>query len=302
MLAASQHGVVSRAQLHELGLSDSLIKERTRRTLWPLAKDIYAVGHPGLSRRGVGQAALLWAGAEAGLSCDTSARVWEMVARSTDGPVHVSTPNRQAPRLKPPAGVQLHRPTNLRPADIVVHRGVRVTTPERTLIDLLPSSSVAEITRMLEQTVTALGRSPDDLHAWGHALSRAPGRPKLLRALDEIAGPAVIRSEFESRFRTLCQEAGLPPAHTNYRLGRWELDAAWLDQRVAVELDSWRWHGGRWQFHRDRRKGLDISRAGFELIRLSWPQLKYDQTDVIEALRYALARGEGRAHSLGLAI
>jgi very-short-patch-repair endonuclease len=119
----------------------------------------------------------------------------------------------------------------------------------------------------------------------------------LLRALDEVAGPAVIRSEFESRFRSLCQEAGLPQAQTNYRLGRWELDAVFLEHGVAVELDSWRWHGGRWQFHRDRRKGLDISRAGLELIRLSWPQLKYDRAEVVEAIQYALARGADRTRA-----
>jgi very-short-patch-repair endonuclease len=61
-----------------------------------------------------------------------------------------------------------------------------------------------------------------------------------------------------------------------------------------VELDSWRWHGGRWQFHQDRRKGLAISRAGFELIRISWPQLKHDPAMVVEALGYALARGKER--------
>lgn len=262
-----------------------------------MAHGVYAVGHPGLGRRGRGAAALLHAGEGAGLSHWSSARVWGMVGRSLEGEIHVSVPDRR--QLVPVSGVIIHRPRTLRPADIVEHRGIRLTTPERTIIDLLPSTSAARIAGMLEQMVTQLGRSPDDLHAWGHALRRVRGKSKLLRALDDVAGPAVIRSEFETLFREVCREGGLPSPLTNHHIGRHETDAVWIKERVAVELDSWRYHGGRWQFHQDRRKGLAISRAGFELIRLSWPQLKYDRAEVVEALHYALARGASRGLANG---
>lgn len=291
-IARDQHGAVTRAQLLGLGYSDTMVTRRLKRSLWPVAPGVYAVGHPRLSRRGRGTAALLYAGAGSALSWWTAARVWEMVAQSTDGPFHVSVPDRRT--LSKVPGLMVHRPANLAPDDLATHRGVRVTTPERVLLDVLPTTPVVELSRMLEQTVVKVGRSPDDLHAWGTGLTNVAGHAKLLRALDEIAGPAVIRSELESRFRSLCQEAGLPLPHTNYRLGRWEVDAVWVDHGVAIELDSWRWHGGKWQFHQDRRKGLAISRAGYELIRLTWPQLKHDSREVVDALRFALARGAAR--------
>ena len=296
-LAARQHGAVSRSQLKALGFSESLIERRVSLgRLFRCGPSVYAVGHPGLSRRGRGVAALLHAGPGAALSHETAARVWQLVGRDSSGPIHVSVPSRST--LVAPPGVVIHRPRSLAPTDVVFHRDLWLTTPERALRDLLPGRSVAQVTRMLEQMVTVLNRSPDTLHEWGHGLRNAPGRATLLRALDEVAGPAVIRSEFETRFRSLCQEAGLPSATTNHRIGRWELDAVWLEHGVAVELDSYRWHGGRWQFHRDRRKGLAISRAGFELIRLSWPQLKYDRAEVVEAIRYALQRGQSRSPHL----
>ena len=292
-LAGTQRGVCSRKQLVELGLSEDQIRHRLARgSLHRVGPSVYAVGHPGISRSGRGMAALLHTGPTAALSHETGARICEMVSPSTDGPIHVSVPGR--PQLVAPAGVVIHRPRVLAPADIEVRRGLRVTTPERIVIDLLPRHSVSEITRMLEQMVTVLDRSPDALHSWGTALPATPGKRKLLRALDEIAGPAVIRSEFERLFRSLCQDAGIPQALTNYRIGKWEVDAVFPDQHVAIELDSYRWHGGRWQFHRDRRKGLAISRAGFELIRLSWPQLKHERAEVAEAIQYALARGVHR--------
>ncbi len=292
-LATAQRGVVSRDQLIALGFTDGMIRGRCDQAwLHRLAAGTYAVGHVGLSRRAQGIAALLHTGPDSGLSFWTAARIWEMTRAGRPGEIHVSVRGRRSPVV--PGGVKLHRPRRLDPAEIVVHRGLRVTTPERTLTDLLPELSIVETTRMLEQMITHLGRSPDALHAWGAALHGAPGRATLSRALDEVAGPAILRSEFEDRFRSLCQEAGLPAAQTNYSIDGWETDAVWLKERVAIELDSYRWHGGRWQFHRDRRKGLAISKAGFELIRLSWPQIKYEPSEVAEAVGFALARGSGR--------
>lgn len=294
-LAATQFGVVSRTQLLDVGFTEDVIDDRLEQAgLHLVTPSVYAVGHPGISRRGRAKAVLLQIGPRAGLSHESAARLWEMKGRSNDGDVHVSVSGRTRSHYVVPEGVNLHRPRNLQSEQLVVHKGLRVTTPERTVLDHLAASSVVDLTRMLEQMVTRLGRSPDDLHTWAHALTKRKGRAKLIEALDWVAGPAVIRSEFEALFRSVCQEAGLPIARTNVRIAGWETDAAWLDERVAVELDSWRFHGGHWQFHQDRRKGLAISKAGFELIRLSWWQLKREPDEVVEALRYALARGRAR--------
>lgn len=293
-LAFRQRGVVTRAQLVEIGFSLRAIDARVQRgLLHVVAPGIYAVGHARIGRAGQAAAALLQVGPGAALSHQSAARLWGLVGRSNDGPVHVSVTTRRD--FDVPRGVVLHRPRTLRSSDLVLERGMRTTTPERTIVDLMATSTVVELTRMLERMVTQLGRDPDQLHVWARGLPARAGRARLFEALDWVAGPAVIRSEFESLFRSLCQEAGLTAPVTNHRIERWETDAVWLRERVAVELDSWAFHGGRWQFHQDRRKGLAISKAGFELIRLTWWQLKHEQAEVVEALSYALARGRGRA-------
>lgn len=292
-LASQQHGVVARWQAMHLGYSRGWIDSAvTRQLLHPIADGVYALGHTGLSRRGVAIGALLWAGAGSALSHESAARTWRLVAESTDGPIHVSLGRRRG--LASTDAIVVHRPRSLAASDLEWHRGLIVTNPERTIRDLLPSASVGEITRMLEQAVTLLGRAPDDLHRWGAGLTQVRGRDKLLRALDNVVGPAVLRSELERRFRTLCQEAGLPLPETNTRFGRWELDALWRDLAIAVELDSWRWHGGRWQFHRDRRKGLALNRAGVELVRLTWAQVKHEPSEVVDTLRVMIHRAEQR--------
>ncbi len=149
---------------------------------------------------------------------------------------------------------------------------------------------VPTITRLLEQMVTVLKRSPDDLHRWAVKLPAVRGRDKLHQALEHVVGPAVLRSELESAFRTLCQSAGLPLPETNVRIRSWEVDAVWRDLGVVVELDSWRYHGGKWSFYRDRDKGLALNRAGFQLIRVTWPQIKHREDDVVQTLAAVLGR------------
>lgn len=288
-LAGLQHGVVASWQAHTLGIDRAWIARAVRRKrLHPITESVYAVGHPAVSRRGRAIAAVLRGGEGTVVSHLSAARLWGLVNESTEGPIHVSLGRRRG--LQSSDDVTVHRPRTLGTADVTMHRGLPVTTPERTIRDLLRESSVAEVTRMLEQMVTHLDRSPDELHQWGQTLTKTPALHVLHDALDEVVAPVVLRSELERRFRTLCQHAGLPLPETNTRIVGWEVDAAWRLHGVAVELDSWRWHGGRWQFHRDRRKGLALSRAGFELLRLTWPQIKHESREVIETLQIVLER------------
>jgi hypothetical protein len=288
-LGARQHGVAARWQASALGFDDWWLDHAVRRShLHQVTDGIYAIGHPGLGRLGRATAALLRGGEGTVLSHISAARTWGIVESSTKGEIHISLASRRG--LTSTDGISVHRPRALPTSDTTTHRGFPVTTPERTVRDLLHVSTVSEVTRMLEQMVTVLGRDPDELHAWGSALPHVSGRRKLERALDDVVGPAVLRSELERTFRSLCQDAGLPMPETNVRLGPWEVDALYRDQCVALELDSWRFHGGRWQFHRDRRKGLALNRLGYEVIRLTWPQVKHESKEVADTLRAVLAR------------
>ncbi len=289
-LATTQRGYVGRAQVVALGFNDRQIAHMLRSgRLHELFPGGYSVGHRALDRRGLLTAAVAQAGREnVAVSHISAARGWEMVPASREGRIHISVRNRSD--LLVPAGIELHRPRTLDDADVVERYGFPMTSPERTLRDLLAESEVTDITRMLEQMVTVIGRSPDSLHAWAKTLPRVHGKRKLFAALDHVVGPAVLRSELEREFRTLCQAASLPLPQTNVRLGRWEVDALYPEASLVIELDSYRFHGGRWQFNRDRRKGLELAAAGYEVIRLTWAQVKYDHAEVSRLLREILSR------------
>lgn len=287
-LAAEQHGAVHRDQLLASGRSEDWITRNLDDILHEVATSVYAYGHPRLSRRGRGIAALLHAGPGSALSYESAARLWEIAEYDGRGPIHVSVPDRRA--LVTASGTKLHRPRGLTPDQITERNGLRVTTIERTITDLLPDLETPQIVRLLEQIVTVHNRSPDLLHEWADDLGRTVGKAKLLEALDSVVGPVVIRSRLEEEFRILCSAAGLPMPETNVRLGRWEGDALWRKQRLVVELDGWRFHGGHWQFQRDREKGLALAEMGYEVIRLTWRQVVRDRETVAGVLHSVIAR------------
>src|SRR5438105_600615 len=134
-LARRQHGIVTHGQLLELGFTADAIKHRiSRRRLHPVARGVYAVGRPELTRYGRWMAAVLSCGPGAAISHEDAAALFEM-RRTRQGPIEVSVPRRSFPRRR---GLVVHRRENLRPSDITRHHGIPVTSPICTLVDLAP--------------------------------------------------------------------------------------------------------------------------------------------------------------------
>ena len=76
-LVKRQHGVVSREQLLDLGLSVEAIRHRVSAgRLHPIWKGVYAVGRPQVNRRGRWMAAVLTCGPAAALSHESAAALW----------------------------------------------------------------------------------------------------------------------------------------------------------------------------------------------------------------------------------
>src|SRR5919197_3640773 len=78
-LAKRQHGVVTRAQLLELGFSGQSIKHRVANgRLHPVWRGVYAVGRPQLTRHGRWMAAVLSCGPGAALSHGDAGALFEI--------------------------------------------------------------------------------------------------------------------------------------------------------------------------------------------------------------------------------
>jgi hypothetical protein len=98
------------------------------------------------------------------------------------------------------------------------------------------------------------------------------------------------RSEAEERFLALITGSGLPKPLVNARRHGYEIDFFWPEQRVAVEIDGFAYHGTRDRFENDRRRDAALRRAGITVIRVTWRQLEREPSAVLVDVAQALAR------------
>src|SRR4051794_12500155 len=80
LIAARQHGIITRAQLLAVGLLPSGISDRANGgRLHRIHRGVYAVGHPNLGKEGRWMAAVLACGEGAVLSHVAAAELWGML-------------------------------------------------------------------------------------------------------------------------------------------------------------------------------------------------------------------------------
>jgi len=92
-----QHGVVTRAQLIERGLSAKAIAHRVRSgRLHRLGRGVYAVGRPDVGQYGRWMAAVLSCGPEALLSHRSAAALWGIAKSSREMEIEVVVPGAYA--------------------------------------------------------------------------------------------------------------------------------------------------------------------------------------------------------------
>jgi len=95
------------------------------------------------------------------------------------------------------------------------------------------------------------------------------------------------------RFLQLVRDARLPAPEVNAALLGYEIDFLWRGRRIAVEVDGYRFHAGRRQFRRDRRRDSRLAAAGVQVIRLSWEQIVEEPLATAAEVAQALALAGG---------
>jgi very-short-patch-repair endonuclease len=285
-LAARQHGVVSRSQLLAAGLGRGAVDRRVAvARLHPLHRGVFAVGHRVLTKHGVWMAAVLAAGDGAALSHRSAAELWG-IRHTQRSRIDVTVPRHRRGR----PGVEYHQ-TVLPLDEVTTERGIAVTNPARTLLDLAAVLTPQQLAHALNEAEIRRLTSPLPLDA---LVARHPGRRgttglrRALRKQREI-GEAITRSRFERRFLDFADEHGLPRPRVNERLGPYEPDAFWPEQRLVVELDSYGIHTTRQAFEADRERDRALQANGYRVVRITWRQLHADPHAIAHQLRALLA-------------
>jgi very-short-patch-repair endonuclease len=276
-IARRQHGVITSRQLEVAGLGRRGASRRAAAgRLHRLHRGVYAVGHRAPSWHGRWMAAVLACGEGAVLSHHCAAALWGLL-RPIEGAVHVSVPAATGRKRRP--GIHLHRCPALRGPSApsrsqtrggrggrltTFRDGIPVTTIERTIEDLdrcVPPHLVRRAIRQAEHRGVRLERTESDR----------------------------TRSDLETAFLDLYRRHRISPPEVNVKIGRWEVDFLWREQRLVVEVDAWTYHRGSVSFEDDHARDLDLRSAGFTVLRFTDRQIEDEPERVVEVVREALS-------------
>jgi very-short-patch-repair endonuclease len=280
-LGERQHGVVTRAQLVALGLSDDGIGRRVKDgRLWRIHKGVYAVGRPTLTLHGRFIAAVLSCGPGAALS-HIAAGVLLGVLKERGARIDVTVPRGGQRRRR--GAVIIHR-ASLPETDLTTKHGIPVTSPARTFVDLADVLPRRRFERALDEAaylrLDLSGLQPRSGRRGAGLLESVLKRHE--------PGATRTRSELEERMLNLSQSFRLPTPEINSRIEGYTVDFVWRDQKLIVETDGWRAHGTRRAFEHDRLRDADLLAAGWRVLRISYARLEREPEWVAARIARAL--------------
>jgi hypothetical protein len=299
-LAAKQHGVVSRSQALECGMTARVVDYRIRgggpwQTLLPGVYLTHA-GRPADEQREM--AALLYAGPRSVLTGAAALRRHGLSAgrpnadaRNQHGPVDVLVP--LVNRRMDVGFARLHRTGRL-PAGFCVAGEARFAFVPRAVADAVrPMTDLADVRAAVAGAVQrgrcSIQHLAEELAggpAWGSALFR--------QSLAEVAEG--IRSAVEADLRDLIRWARLPTPFYNPRLIVDEEflampDCWWPESGVAGEADSRAWHFSPDDWEQTLTRHARMSAHGIIVLHLTSPRIRSRRREVADEIRLALAAG-----------
>jgi hypothetical protein len=271
VLARRAHGVVTRRELLRVQITRTEIDHRLRTgALIAVFRGVYRVGHTAPSVEAHHMAAVKACGAGALLSGKAAAHLLGLL-KGPVPPPEVTAPGRLRVRgVKTRRGRRQGR----------LWRGVPVTTPAETLVDLAAVVDETELARACHEAGVRHHTTPKQVEAMLARRPNSRGAAKLRKVLRGDVN--VTLSTLERAFLALLRNEGLPAPTTNQRAGGRRVDCRWPDHKLTIELDSYRYHSSRHAWEQDRRRERDAYARDDDFRR-------YTYADVLENSRPMLA-------------
>ncbi|HTU15478.1 MAG TPA: DUF559 domain-containing protein [Solirubrobacterales bacterium] len=296
-VSSEQHGLCSRRQLVEAGLSRAAVSSRVESGwLVVVYPGVYSVGRPVDTQRGRWMAAVLDCGPGAVLCRASAATLLGFGSENPRTAVLRSFNRSRRTRARdfgryPDLRFAIHRTRYLPPHEVTAIDGIPTTSVARTLLDLASVLSRGQLERYFD-SAGRMGLL--DWQALASMMNRGPGWRGLgnLKMLITSSDPELERSRswLELEFLNLCRRAGISEPLMNSRAGRFEVDFLWKEEKVVVELDGFEFHGARDSFESDRVRDADLHLAGYAVIRFTYRKVTGDPEFVVSRVRGALAR------------
>lgn len=263
LIAEEAWGIVTRQELLGSGISKEEIRVRLRTgSLLEEYPGTYRVGHRAPSIHATYMAAVKATGEGTLLAGLAAAFHLALIEGAPPRPEVISLTERRVP------GIVTHRARRQPGADAGAYRGIPVTSPARTLVDLAAVLDINALASACHEASVKHGTTHADVKA---VLSRRPAS-KGARKLRRIMGGdyKVALSKMERRFLGRLRDAGLPLPDMNRRKGSYWVDCRWPDCKLTVELDSYKFHNSRKAWEKDRHREREARARGDDFRRYTY--------------------------------
>ncbi len=289
---AAHHGVLSLDELNGVGLSDAQVKRRFASGLlsrpYPRVYQLTAV-----PPSWIGDARALSLSAKGVISHRAAAYLWGFDERQPEI-IEATIAYRRRTRI---STAVVHRSKQFDLVDEHEIDEVAVTGPARTVLDCAGVYSRTELGHLVDAAIRSKVLDWPDLYDVyiRHAAKGRNGTGKLRLFLDERYGDRrVPDSRWNRMVGTLLEDAGLGrPAYEHevrgidgHLIGR--VDLAYPDARLAIELDSVRYHFNHESFVGDPRRKNALQLAGWTVLTFTWSDYVDSPQQLVRTVRSML--------------
>jgi hypothetical protein len=223
-------------------------------------------------------AALMIAPADSIVSHHTAAKLWGGVPPES-GDVHITVGGDDRQKTR---GIRPHRSSSPPPA--VTRRGLRVTSPEQTWLDMAACCDLVQLVTLGDSLVRAKATTCERLveaaRAW------AGRRSRLARRAAGLVRKGVD-SPMESRLRMLFVLAGLPEPTVNFEIcddqgnAIYRIDLSFPEKQLAFEFEGRQHVEVETQWERDIVRREDLEADGWRFVLVTSSKLYSHPGDVL---------------------
>lgn len=187
----------------------------------------------------------------------------------------------------------------IEPRDCTVVRGIPVTQPGRTILDL---AEILPLPRLMAVVKDAVQRKIVRIPLLQRLVRERGTRGRhgacvLERLLAELGGDYVPpESKLEELFLELIARAGLPkPLGQVPLIDEWgrlvaEIDFAYRAEKIAIWLDGRAYHGDVIVWEKDLSQAQEAAKQGWRHVRFTWSNVTREGDEVVATLRSMLGR------------
>lgn len=292
-IARSQHGVFTRGQALESGVSEATITRRVTSGEWlRVDRGVYRHAAVSWSWRHDLMAACLSGGPDA-LASHRAAAALHRMEGIRPGLVELTAPR----WLRRPRNVHLHESQDLSVEDHDLVDGIPCTSPVRTIVDLGGAVRIEVLEAALDDGLRRGLYTLQELDARRRSVARR-GRngvgPLRLLLEERERDTIVAESGFESRLSRLLTRAGFDRPVRQHRVldrGRLvaRLDLSYPELKIGLEADSEAWHMSRVRFIADRTRRNELEAMGWRMLQFTYHHLRHEHEHIFATLARSIA-------------